>query len=61
MKGPAGLTRSLTILKRNGGEMSRYHRFEQESFWARVHLFLKECGVKPLNRAPEPELFHEVA
>ena len=61
LKGPAGLTRSLSVLKNDGKFVSQYQRYEQELFWSRVHQFLKSCDVKPVNRAPEPELFHEVA
>ena len=61
LKGPAGLTRAMDVLRTHGDVMGQFHRHEQESFWKHVNLFLGNCGVKPANRAPEPELFHEVA
>ena len=61
LKGPAGLTRAMDVLKTHGDVMGQFHRHEQESFWKHVNSFLGNCGVKPANRAPEPELFHEVA
>lgn len=61
LKGPAGLTRSMELLKANGAYMSAYSRYEQETFWLHLREFLSACDVKPTNRAPEPELFHEVA
>ena len=61
LKGPAGVTRYWALLKRDGGLLSQFHRFEQESFWTHVRMFLSCCGVNPVNRAPEPELFHDVA
>ena len=61
MQGPAGLTHSMNIIKRDGEALSQYHRFEQELFWEHVHTFLVDCGILPTNRAPQPELFHDVA
>ena len=61
MDGPAGLTYSMNIIKRDGESLSQYHRFEQELFWEHVNTFLVDCGILPTNRAPQPELFHDVA
>jgi hypothetical protein len=61
LEGPAGLTYSMNIIKRDGESLSHYHRFEQELFWEHVHTFLVDCGILPTNRAPQPELFYDVA
>ena len=61
LAGPAGLTNSMNIIRQDGERLSQYQRFEQELFWQHVHTFLEGCGIAPTNRAPQPELFHEVA
>ena len=59
--GPAGLTNSMNIIRKDGEYLGQYQRFEQELFWEHVHSFLADCGIAPINRAPQPELFHDVA
>ena len=59
--GPGGLTKCLALLREDEALLTRYYRFEQNSFWNTVEGFLCSAGVKPSTRTPGVELFEGCA
>ena len=58
--GAGSLTRCVALLRDNETLLLAYYRFEQSAFWRHLEAFLDDAAVKPLEDAPEVDLFEGV-
>ncbi len=58
--GAGALTRCVALLRAEEELLIHYYRYEQSAFWQHIEAFLEDAGIKPLNEAPDVDLFEGV-